>query len=60
MSPLKKYSVVWFDAGNCEIAEVEIEACTPLGAHVPAYNGLTRKEHASVQKEAVSVVIKEL
>lgn len=60
MRPLKKYSVVWFDEGNCEIAEVEIEAFTPLGANAPAYAGLSEEELGAVLKEAVSVVIKEL
>lgn len=58
--PLKKFCVVWIDAGNCEIAEVEIEACTIPGAFAPAYNGLTREEYQAVCNEATSVIIKEL
>lgn len=57
---MKTFIVTWIDAGNCEIAEVKIVACTHRGAFAPAYNGLTRKQFAAVQKEAVSVVIKEL
>ena len=60
MTKLKKFSVVWIDRGNCEIAEVEIEAYTLAGALVPAPDMLTKKQFAAVQKEAVSVVVKEL
>ncbi|MBO6275875.1 MAG: hypothetical protein J6N20_00270 [Pseudomonas sp.] len=60
MPKMKKYSVVWFDNGNCEIAVVKIEACTIQGAFAPAYNGLSRKQFAAVQIEAVSVEVKEI
>lgn len=60
MHKMKLFSVVWIDKGNCEIAEVQIEACTIPSAFAPAYNGLSRKQFAAVQKEAVSVVVKEL
>lgn len=60
MADLKLFSVVWIDAGNCEIAEVTLEACTIPGALAPAYHGLSRKQYTAVCKEAVSVVVKEL
>lgn len=60
MPKLKMFSVVWIDPGNCEIAEVKIAACSVQGAFAPAYHGLSRKQFAAVQKEAVSVVVKEL
>ena len=60
MPKLRLFTVVWLDEGNCEIAEVQIEACSIPGAFAPAYNGLSGKQFAAVQKEAACVVIKEL
>lgn len=60
MPVMKKFAVTWWDVGNCEIATVKLEACTLPGAFAPAYNGLTRKQFAAVQKEAVSVDVREL
>ena len=59
MSKLKLFSVIWYDKGNCEIAEVRIKAHTIPGAFAPAYHGLTQKQYEAVQKEAVSVKVEE-
>jgi hypothetical protein len=60
MPVLKLFAVIWIDQGNCEIAEVQIEACSIPGAFAPAYNGLTRKQYEAVHTEATSVIVKEL
>jgi len=60
MPKMKLFIVCWIDAGNCEIAEVTLEANSLIGAIAPAYNGLTRKQLEAVRKDAISVVIKEL
>ena len=60
MPEMKKFMVTWYDKGNCDIASVNLEACTIPGAFAPAYNGLSRKQFAAVQAEAVSVEVKEI
>jgi hypothetical protein len=57
---LKMFQVTWFDAGNCEIAAVRLEATSIPGAYAPAYHGLNRKQFAEVQSEAVRMTVEEV
>lgn len=60
MGELKLFSVIWYDKGNCEIAEVRIKAHTIPGAFAPAYHGLTQKQYDAVMAEAISVKVGEI
>ena len=49
------YIVSWQDAGNCDIASVNIQARSVHEAIVLSYNALNAKQFAEVQQDAVGI-----